>query len=845
MILRVATLLSLIFTALCGMSQRLVPLVQDEDVYPFNSFESSFGLHSYTTYQNELLIAGRFTNWNSDEINYITKWDGHSYRKLGNNNLSLPTGYFPRDLQVLHDSLYMLVTKSPSNAFVIKYHETSGEWTTVGDTLAQRGLQIMMFQNQLILASQSGGLYTLDENDHWILYTDYPTSVLMKAMVYEDELYMMGTTLSQDYLFKYSGSEWNPISMPSGSETLNFALIDNTLCITGRFLFTTTPEGLAQISGNGVVAPPYFVRPSAMCVVQIGSKLLSLIANSTISDSDVYLDDKLVSNDYDFGSHGITGFAFQNKFHVGCRRGSGDVNDLVSYSLNLALPHVLVEENREDLSTDQFYFNTSGSPLIGFDFPGYSYNFRLNEDLGEQQIMSLMSLWQMAEVAGDTALNFRTLSSIEHRGSWMFGPASNVFDNTFLTKYARVWRLSASEVSYHQQHYADDGYQMPEAIYNWPAHGNFDHGEAFQIAPFEDLNGNTFYEPHLGEYPTIPGDEALFMMMNDALESNPLDGTVSAKAEVHLYYYTLNSTDPVLSNTLFVHGKLINRSETTWENNKLGIYNEWHIGFDNSNDYQGIDSLLNYVLSYSDTTGFDADFSDKTPTMACAILSEPVLHHVGFGNSQNPETGPAFNRTERENYINGLGRLGNPLEGTNVHNPGWLNSGDPCAGEEDTELYRQTTDELNNTLSTLGLHQIAAGGYHCFDLAYVLSYDQALSGLENLCALEEKVMAVKTFYDEQNNTCELATSQEHVDDISSILLWPNPTSGLVHVQIPSRLNEGTIRIFDLSGKLVESQAFSHKNVVQFDASGFPTGLYTLVITGLNGEVWRTKWVKCD
>jgi hypothetical protein len=838
--------LCILFCISTAFAQRLVPLVEDTDVFPFVQFESSTAPQPVAIYQEELLMAGKFKNWSTDSINYVARWNGHEYLSLGNNNLSISSSYKPLNLEVINDSLHILITQSLASSFVLRYDDSSGNWNQLGDTINERGFQLLQWNNRICLATQTGGLFVLDENNLWTLLYEWPTSTFVKGIVWQNDLYMIGTTSAQDYLYKHDGLNWVSVALPADAQANSFAIIDNTLCVAGSFAFNGNNTGLASIANNSATPSTHNIPSPATDAIQVEGRVYGLVSSGASNRRDFYEEDVLLQNNYDFATSGATlMFEFQNTLHIACKRNYAPLPDVAGVCNTIALPHALVFENHEPLQTNQYFFNTTGTPLIGVSIPDYYMHFRLNEDLGEHQIMSMMSLWQMTEIAGDTAFNYRDFFYTNDFDSWTFGPVGDVVDKNYLTKYARSWRLSAAEIELHQQQYNQANYQMPESIHNWPAHGNFDNGEAFNLAPFVDVNGNTYYEPQLGDYPKIPGEEALFMMMNDALDAPNIDGTIKANAEIQLFFYTENNTSEALGNTMFVHGTVINRGNETWTNHKLGLYNEWRLGFDNGNDFQGIDSLLNYVFEYSDTTGIDSDFGNSAPAMACVVLSEPILNHVSFGYSDDPQNGPAFNRADRENYINGLGRLGTPLEGTDVNNPGWLNSGDPCLGETDTELYRQETSELNNTLSTLGPHDIGPGQFHCFDYAFVLSYDSTLADLDNLCALEEKVIAVRGFYTSQNNTCELATSVEKTSAQNNLLLWPNPTNEAINVKLPLSLHTGTVSIYDFSGKRIFQSTYANQNQLSMDASWYPNGLYTLVLTNESGELSSTKWVKCD
>src|SRR5690606_31361632 len=134
-------------------------------------------------------------------------------------------------------------------------------------------------------------------------------------------------------------------------------------------------------------------------------------------------------------------------------------------------------------------------------------------------------------------------------------------DSSYDETYSKVWKISKAEIEQHRQTYFLNNYIMPWAIEHWPAHGDTSRGEAFQLAPFADNNGNGIYEPHLGEYPLIVGDEAVFFMMNDARYPLRNSSGVPLNIEVHGMLYAFegdNNKD--LNNTLFLNYKIINRN---------------------------------------------------------------------------------------------------------------------------------------------------------------------------------------------------------------------------------------------------------------------------------------------
>jgi hypothetical protein len=78
---------------------------------------------------------------------------------------------------------------------------------------------------------------------------------------------------------------------------------------------------------------------------------------------------------------------------------------------------------------------------------------------------------------------------------------------------------------------------------------------------------------------------------------------------------------------------------------------------------------------------------------------------------------------------------------------------------------------------------------------------------------------------------------EYLSNISSkemvLSLYPNPATDLVFVEIPDDVyGDGRICVYDILGKPLLSKNID-SSIMKIDVSSFPTGLYKVVITGLN------------
>lgn len=68
-----------------------------------------------------------------------------------------------------------------------------------------------------------------------------------------------------------------------------------------------------------------------------------------------------------------------------------------------------------------------------------------------------------------------------------------------------------------------------------------------------------------------------------------------------------------------------------------------------------------------------------------------------------------------------------------------------------------------------------------------------------------------------------------------VRIYPNPTSGELHIIIPEEIPAGKIRIYDSTGRLIKSQRIRN-NALQIDVKGYSAGLYYIDIVDNKGTL---------
>lgn len=85
--------------------------------------------------------------------------------------------------------------------------------------------------------------------------------------------------------------------------------------------------------------------------------------------------------------------------------------------------------------------------------------------------------------------------------------------------------------------------------------------------------------------------------------------------------------------------------------------------------------------------------------------------------------------------------------------------------------------------------------------------------------------------------CDKTTGvQSHLSELSSIVAYPNPTTGIVEVMLPA--NNANVAVFNMIGEEVANSSTT-SNMLKIDLSAQPNGVYFIKVTS-NGEVTTKK-----
>lgn len=431
------------------------------------------------------------------------------------------------------------------------------------------------------------------------------------------------------------------------------------------------------------------------------------------------------------------------------------------------------------------------------------------------------------------------------------GPIASDYSSTFLSKYDRVWKVSKSDIDYHKAHFTDAGYTILPAIADWPGNGNTGNGESLILAPFFDKNLNSTYEPYNGDYPLINGDEALYVILNDEQGVPQKTDGNSFHAEMHLMVYAFDAiAQPHLHNSIFLHYKIINRSNEIYNDVLVGHWNDFDLGCF-SNDRVGTDTNLNSIFVYN---GSESDnpcngvpgYENLPVSLGLTFLNRDLFSSSYFTNGAPPfMSDPGNNPMEIYNYMNGYWRDGTPFtEGGNGYGglvpTHFMFPGEPCDSSDDSEVPSVPFGD-RRALASTGYFKWNPMSEICIDAAYTFSVGDSLPTCiyNDVSTLKGEIQKVKNFYSQNLNYCDniLSNTKEESNADSFIGIMYNPGTKQIKVNSHNQVELGQFAIYNIEGKkmLHLSQVMNDKPI---DLVEMPNGFYIAEVSILNHSYFQ-------
>jgi hypothetical protein len=393
-----------------------------------------------------------------------------------------------------------------------------------------------------------------------------------------------------------------------------------------------------------------------------------------------------------------------------------------------------------------------------------------------------------------------------------------------------IWKVSKQEILTHQANFQSPGYLVPTAIASWPGNGQANLGIAPILAPFIDVNHNGLYEPALGDYPDIRGDEAVYIIMND--NSYQPDGN-QLGIELHAMFYQY-STGNYLNNTTFLNLRAINRSNKEYYNYRQALFLDFDIG-NYSDDHVGCDPSNRLLYAYN---GDDFDESDggqigygaNPPCQGVLCLSHPLESAGILTGSMDAGMNTSFDTTAWL-LMNGQNSDSsywmNPLTNTATQ---FLYDGNPNLPNTWSEVSSNNSPGDRRGMLCISEALFPQNSTVCSDYAFV--YDRSGNRLNNVQQVINMSGALLNSYQSGGNYPCLSTAFNDLTDETllpnQLVVHPNPSHGKIHLTW-NNIQAEHLEIRTMHGALVYAESIENMSATDIDISELPRGIYFIQI----------------
>jgi hypothetical protein len=855
----------LLFIALSAAlhAQRILPVLLDTPDSVYQADYTQGAAYDLKVYNNKLLAAGRFSKFMMLEAQNLAYWNGTSSEPFSPMPLFNSNSDHILQLLVVNDTL-IISGKLPIYNGAARL--VNGVWENFGMAGETSLLKIEIHNGEYYTALDS--LLYQRIGEEWIEITpEILTAGIQDIISFQNELYLC----TSHSVYRKDGENWFQYPQILNGKIRVFSVVEGELLAGGSFTsdnFNATYSKILRVensnlSPKNLVSPPdgftvgkifkvfdeyYFTPPMTNWFLNISNSISTsdptgLEINCSVIDVEMFQGKSYCQID---GNNLLmdSGFGVIEKGIMSTNLGNGTLNPFISASSG--------------------NFNYQGN-IAGFEFRG-----------GRTEPVSTIyssGLWIYGISEADTVVSTTTFFP---NSNWMAGPISNEFNFEYLKKYYLIYPISRSEIEYHQSHFMNPFYVIPENILNWPAHGAIENGESYYLAPFKDINSNGHYEPELGEYPDVPGDHCVFKMYNDRFnyfpnnnnnndEEDPLPD--SLHIEIHQMLYLFDSEDEAVNHTLYSQFKFINRSERDYSKFRCAIWNDWDIG-NSTDDYLGCDSLNNYFY------GFNGDANDQAissssgyrefPAAAgCVLLNQKMTNCLYYNIGTNPINGDPVTYKHYYNYMNSLWKNGAHMRwgGNGVNSPDvtdaeatFMFPSYPWENQEPiwNEVSSGNPPGDRRSLASGEEFSLVAGEEICFEIAYVMARDTMAviePHLASLVKLKQYVAQINSLYQAEDHFCQKNYAAPTIDNGTTEDSWfqvyPNPGGDQIFLALPYDGKTYQLKIYGAIGQLVQDLTFAANDPYQLlDTRAWAQGMYLVELIGPEKTLVR-QWIKVD
>ncbi len=473
-------------------------------------------------------------------------------------------------------------------------------------------------------------------------------------------------------------------------------------------------------------------------------------------------------------------------------------------------------------------------------------------------------------------------SSLPYTYDFLPGPLTDgstgvqgLCDTATSIDFNKIWKIDKSDILAHISNieYGTNYYVSPD-LYSWP--GNGTDGYSSILAPFHDSDSDGIYEPYDGDYPELTGDQMLWWVTNDIIAPHTSTNGIPMGVEMQYTLYAYNYENPatdledLINYQSFLNVKISNRSANNYDSVFVGVYTDIDLGFA-SDDYIGCDVERSTFYAYNgddfdETDATTVGYGENPPIQTVTVLDGPYSHpennavklskFIYFNNPPygNAATQDPHSAIEYYNYLTGFWKDNSPLcyggtghvsGGGNTDMPtSYMFPGSPTSdpmglgqgGIPQADWSEETEDNApgdRRGVGSIGPINLGSGQTIEIDILFghITNPDSTKStGLFNYGPqLDSLINWYNNGTIPSNYNPELVQGFNNSIIKSNINLYPNPTTGVIHVEASDIVN---IDVYSIDGKIINSFG----KTSEIDLSEFPNGIYLISVETENERI---------
>ena len=502
--------------------------------------------------------------------------------------------------------------------------------------------------------------------------------------------------------------------------------------------------------------------------------------------------------------------------------------------------------------------SVGGNLFTDYDSLSQPHMFETPKGSGVQAIFA-QSLWITARDANDS-LYCAANRYWDYGHDFFDGPIVATYDSIYDHYYKRIWKVTQPQIAqFKALTFPTSANLVDTNILHWPGKGNpqvlSDFGVSINstLAPFVDVNGNGIYEPLLGDYPGICGDEGVFFVYNDARSAHTQTNGKAMGIEVRGIaneYTDSTSTIPyakrVVNNTVFVQYEIENKSAVNYTSFDVANWVDEDLGcFDN--DFVGCDSARDLMFAYNgNATDPDCSPEKGYGTLPIALgikmLNQPMNvfgYFTGQGAASaavsDPQTAPQY-----RNYSEGFWADTTPFTywhtGYNgVDTTTYLFPGDPNIANQWSEVESHDVPGDRRMFGSTFHQTFNPGEIKHFDYAFFASFDSSSDHVGIIDTLKRDADIINTFYYDHILPC----ASQFISGIKPVLvplsvsIYPNPANNLITIEAGENIQN--IELMDIEGRILLTKTVGATKVL-LPVANLARGVYLLNVIGQNNAV---------